>query len=105
MLEFTIPTNSYEAMYLLMDMRNVVVQVQGTADIRPDEVVGLIGDNHMIYTKGYAQRAQRVDGMWVGVDFTKGSFFVEELTTGKITPINNMVVGAIQLIEVLKSSK
>lgn len=103
MIEFKTPANTSEALSILRAMREVVIPNQGGADLRPAEVIATIGDSFLFYTKEYCAMAQQRDGLFAGYDFNKGApFWLEDMASGNLTPINAMSVGAQQLVEAVQ---
>lgn len=101
MLNFAKPANVTEALAIINAMRQGELM---EGNHRPVETMGIIDTDHMIYTKAYCLWAQANDGLFAGKDFSKGALFVENLATGKITPINIMAVGAEQLLAALATT-
>ena len=105
MIDFNVPANTNEALAILRAMREgVVVENPGGDNHKPAEVMALIGTNFLFYNKAYCAWAQQADGLFEGHDFNGPTpFYLEDMASGKLVPINDMIVGANQLVEAIKS--
>lgn len=105
MIEFNTPANTTEALAIINAMQaGFTAENPGGDAFKSAEVMALIGDSFLFYNKAYCAQAQQRDGLFKGYNFNGSTpFYLEDMASGKLVPINGMTVGASQLVEAIKS--